>query len=161
MMEMFALDRKNVNEKHHLSNVRLDEKNFRNVKQFNNTKAGWKEWRRHFLNAVRECDVGWADMVEALEKQEDPIDRISAYNPAQDQLSTNLYNRLIAFTTGTAFQIVESVPDHNGGEAFRLLSKQLDPKTVAKNACKLEIVVLVRPRTTIPILSPKTGQNNK
>ena len=132
MMEMFALDRKNVNEKSHFANVRLDEKYFRNLKQFDNKKANWKEWRRHFLNAVRECDVGWADMVESLEKLDEPIDALLSYTPTQNQLSTNLYNRLIALTTGVAFQIVESVVDHNGGEAFRLLAHQFDPKTDAR-----------------------------
>ena len=84
------------------------------------------------MNAVRECDVDWADMVEGLEKQPDPIDHILHCTVIQNQLSTNMYNRLIAVTTGVAFQNVESVPDHSGGEAWRLLSKQFDPKTDAR-----------------------------
>ena len=120
VMEMMAHDRKSpaTNEKNHLANCKLDEKYFRTVGKFNNLKSGWKEWRRQFLNAVRECDVDWADMVETLEKLEDPIDHITAYNVTQNQLSTNLYNRLISYTSGVAFQIVESVPNHNGGEAW-------------------------------------------
>jgi len=133
LMEMMVHDRKNMSsEKNHLANCKLDEKYFRKVPTFNNTRSGWKEWRRHFLNAVRECDVDWADMVEGLEKLDEPIDNVHAYNITQNQLSTNLYNRLIDFTTGTAFQIVESVPDHNGGEAWKLLSHQFDPKTDAR-----------------------------
>ena len=57
---------------------------------------------------------------------------MSAYDPTQNQQSTNLYNRLIGFTTGMAFQIVESVSCHNGGEAWRLLNLQFDPKTDAR-----------------------------
>ena len=71
-------------------------------------------------------------MVEASEHLEEPIDHIQAYTLKQNQLSTNMYNRLIGLTTGTAFQIVESVPCHNGGEAWRLLSLQFDPKTDAR-----------------------------
>ena len=134
VMEMMVHDRKNqtTSDRNHLANCKLDEKYFRNVGKFNNTRSGWKEWRRQFLNAVRECDVDWAVMVETLEKLDDPIDHIHVYTPTQCQLSTNLYNRLISYTTGTAFQIVESVQNHNGGEAWRLLSKQFDPKTDAR-----------------------------
>ena len=130
MMELMTHDRKGP-EKKQLENCKLDEKYFRNVGKYSNMKSGWKEWRRQFLNAVRECDVDWADMVEALEKLEEPICHLNDYAPIQNQLSTNL-NRLISFTTGVAFQIVDSAPHYNGGEAWRLLSKQFDPKTDAR-----------------------------
>ena len=133
MMEMMQYRRKNgANDKSHLANVRLDEKYFRNVGGFNNLRSGGEERCRQFLNAVRECDVDFADMVEGFEKFEEPIDHIQAYTLTQNQLSTNMYNRLIGLTTGTAFQIVESVPCHNGGEAWRLRNLQVDPKTDAR-----------------------------
>ena len=137
MMEMMQHDRKTMvntttSEKSHLANCKLDEKYFRNVGKYNNLRSGWKEWRRQFPNAVRECDVDFADMVEAFEPLEEPIDHIAAFSVTQNQLSTSLYNRLISFTTGMALQIVESVPCHNGGEAWRLLSLQFDPKTDAR-----------------------------
>ena len=104
------------------------------MQKFNNLRSGWKEWRRQFLGAVRGCDVDFADFVETFDNREDPIDHISSHNPSQNQLSTNMYNRLIGFTTGTAFQIVESVPFYNGIEAWRLLNLQYDPKTDARLA---------------------------
>lgn len=131
MVDLMAHDKKQ-SDKSQLASCKMDEKYFRNVGKFSNLKSGWKEWRRHFLNAVRECDVGWADMVQGLEKRVDPIDHILDYDPTQCQLSTNMYNRLIAVTTGLALQIVESVPHHNGGEAWRLLAKQFDSKTDAR-----------------------------
>ena len=130
MMAMMQSDKKP--EKDHLANCKMDEKYFRNIAKFSNQKSAWKEWRRHFLNSVRECDVGWADLVEGLENRVDPIDHLHDYDPTQCQLSTNMYNRLIAVTTGVAFQIVDGVPHHNGGEAWRLLAKQFDPKTDAR-----------------------------
>ena len=111
MMELMAYD-KTQPETPQLANCTLDETYFRNVGKYSNLTSGWTEWRRQFLNAVRECDVDWADMVEALEKQEDPIDYLLDYTPIQNQLCTSMYNRLIAYTTGVAFQIVESVPNH-------------------------------------------------
>ena len=115
-----------------LANVRMDERNFRSVPKYNNLRSGWKEWKRRFLGAVRECDVDFADFVGASEGREDPIDHIHEFNLTQNQLSTNMYNRLLSFTTGTAFQIVESVPHFNGIEVWRLLNSQYDPKTDAR-----------------------------
>ena len=109
MMALMQHDRQS-NPKSHLSNVRLEEKYFRNVSTFNNQRSSWKEWRRQFLNAVREGDVYFADFVETFDNREEPIDHILSYNPGQHQLSTNMYNRLVAYTIGAAFQIVEGVP---------------------------------------------------
>ena len=55
-----------------------------------------------------------------------------SFNPTRSQLTVNLYHRLIAATSGTAFQIVESVGQYNGVEAWRLLNFQFDPKTDAR-----------------------------
>ena len=87
-MEMMALDKKN--NAHRMADARLGEKDFRSVDKFNNTKSGWKEWRRHFLNAVRKCDDSFADLIEGYEKHDGPLDSLHAYNPTQGQQSTNL-----------------------------------------------------------------------
>ena len=110
MMAMLQHDRPEVKaEKNHLANVKLDERNFRSVSKFNNLRSGWREWKRQFMAAVRECDVDFADFTWAFEQREEPVDHILEFNPTQAQLAVNLHNRLIAATTGTAFQIVESV----------------------------------------------------
>ena len=57
------------------------------------------------MSAVRECDVTFADFTWVLEKQEQEVD-IMSFDPTQSQLALNLHNRLIATTSGTAFQIV-------------------------------------------------------
>ena len=129
MMAMMQNDKKP--EKERLANCRLDEKYFRTVGRFDNTRSSWKEWRSHFLNAIRECDVGFTTVVEVNETSEEPID-IVPLDPTETQLATNMYNRLTACTSGLAFQIVESVTDYNGLEAWRLLAKQFDPKTDAR-----------------------------
>ena len=63
IMRMMAENKKNG--AHYLASAKLDEKYFRSIDKFNNTKSGWKEWRRHFLNAVRECDDSFADISRA------------------------------------------------------------------------------------------------
>ena len=102
MMQMMQHDRpENKTEK--LANVRLDERNFRNVPKYNNLRSGWKEWKRQFMSAARECHVDFADFVWTFESLTDPVDHIQHYSPTQNQLSTDMFNRLISLTTGTAF----------------------------------------------------------
>ena len=83
------------------------------------------------MSAVRECDTSFGDLLWGHEKLEKEID-ILDFDPTQTQLAVNLHNRLIASTTGTAFQIVENTPSYNGVEAWRLLNFQFDPKTDAR-----------------------------
>ena len=81
MMALMQHDRQN-NPKSHLSNVRLEEKHFRNVAKFNNLRSSWKEWRSQFLKTVRDGDVAFAEFVETSDNREEPIDHITNYNPA-------------------------------------------------------------------------------
>ena len=67
MMQMMRHDRPEARGDR-LANVRLDEKNFRNVPKFNNLRSSWKEWKRRLLGAIRECDVDFADFVETFER---------------------------------------------------------------------------------------------
>ena len=108
-MTMMQHDRPEIKAER-LANVRLDERNFRTVPKFNNLRSGWREWKRQFIAAVRECDVDLAEFTWAFEGREEPIDHIHEFTPTQNQLSTNMHNRLISLTTGTAFQSVESIP---------------------------------------------------
>ena len=129
MMQMWQLDRPQTKDR--LANVRLDEVNFRSVGKFNNRRDGWKEWKLHFMAAVRECDTSFADYVWGHEKLEEEVN-IMTMDPTQTQLATNLHNRLISCTTGSAFQIVENTADNNGVEAWRQLNHRFDPKTDAR-----------------------------
>ena len=83
------------------------------------------------MSAVGDCDVTFVDFTWAFEKQEQEVD-IMSFNPTQSQLAVNLHHRPITATSGTAFQIVENVGQHNGVEAWRLLNFQFDPKTDAR-----------------------------
>ena len=62
ILQMMADDKKK--NAHYMASSKLDEKYLRTISKFDNTKSGWKEWRRHFLNAVRECDDSFADLIE-------------------------------------------------------------------------------------------------
>ena len=81
ILQMMADDKKK--NAHWMASAKLDEKYFRSITKFDNTKSGWKEWRRHFLNAVRECDDSFADLIEGYEKHDGPLDSLHAYNPTQ------------------------------------------------------------------------------
>ena len=51
ILQMMADDKKK--NAHWMASAKLDEKYFRSITKFDNTKSSWKEWHRHFLNAVR------------------------------------------------------------------------------------------------------------
>ena len=76
ILQMMADDKKK--NAHYMASAKLDEKYFRSITKFDNTKSGWKEWRRHFLNAVRECDDSFADLIEGYEKHDGPLDSLHA-----------------------------------------------------------------------------------
>ena len=102
-----------------MSNVRLDERNFRRCEKFNNKPESWREWAKHFISAVRECDASFSDYMTMIEKQEQPIESISL-SPVQSQLSATLHTRLYQLTNQEAWKIVDGC-DGNGIEAWRLL----------------------------------------
>ena len=47
ILQMMADDKKK--NAHWMASAKLDEKYFRSITKFDNTKSSWKEWRRHFL----------------------------------------------------------------------------------------------------------------
>ena len=115
--------------KHWMASGKLEEKYFRSLKHFDHEASNWKEWRRHFLNSVKECDDSFVDLIESFEKSPIEVDDLTEYNPTQAQQNINLHVRLSNCTTGFAHNIVEGVKNNNGGEAWRKLNQQLDPKT--------------------------------
>ena len=57
-----------------MSNVKLDERAFRRIKELRNKKENWTEWRDQVLVAIGECDKSFADyLVNTVEKIERPI----------------------------------------------------------------------------------------
>ena len=76
ILQMMA-DEKKKNA-HWMANAKLDEKYFRSLTKFDNTRSSWTYWRRHFLNAVRDCDDAFSDLIEGLEKSPTPLDNLSS-----------------------------------------------------------------------------------
>ena len=111
----------------HLDNAKLDVRNFVRIKTFTNKHNEFREWKSQFAYAVAECDSVFASTLAGFEKAEKPIDS-KDMTPTQAQLSSVLFNRLQAVTTGTANTMVLSA-EGNGCEAWRLLNKFFDPQT--------------------------------
>ena len=68
MMKTFSADKSSGKE--HLANARLDERNFRRIKDFSNKREDWKESKMHFTSSVRECDTSFADYLWTIEKNQ-------------------------------------------------------------------------------------------
>ena len=86
---------------------KLDERDFRRLKEVSNKRDDWKEWRLHFLTSVGKCNSSFMDLLKGLERQEEPLETVDL-SPAQEKLSASLQARLIGLTTKQAFAIVES-----------------------------------------------------
>ena len=74
MMAMMQHDRPEPKSRDHFANVKLDERNFRSLSKFNNSRSGWREWKRQFMSAVRECDVDFANFTWAFAKHAEEFD---------------------------------------------------------------------------------------
>ena len=116
----------------HLANAKLDERCFRRLDKFTNKREDWREWRMHFLTAVKECDTSFAESLKVYEKSETEIEEVSL-NPTEQQLSAVLQARLISLTAKEAFSIVVA-SQGSGCEAWRQLSRRYDPQTDARFA---------------------------
>jgi hypothetical protein len=110
----------------------LRERQFRDIHPFDGNEGHWKEWSLKFKAMVKEAnpqiyeDLNWAesetdDITETCIKGER-----GEYNVAY---STMVYNRLITLLSGSALIIHQTVPDENGLEVWRLLSKRYNPTT--------------------------------
>ena len=75
MMTMMQHDRPEV-QAERLANVRLDERNFRNVPSTATSAPAGRSGGRQFMAAVRECDADFADFGWAFEGREEPVDHI-------------------------------------------------------------------------------------
>ena len=108
----------------------MDERHFRRMKEFTNKVEDWKQWRTHFLTAVRESDLKFAKTMEAAEESEKPL---TAGDMTEEQiaLSGTLYARLIGITSKQSFTMVESTQG-NGLEAWRLMAHRFNPTTYAR-----------------------------
>ena len=153
MAQMTQMVRAVVEQTHRKEHPKfLDERNFRRVDKFDAKESSWKEWRAHFVAAVKENNLRLAEWMMHAEANKDPITKEAMELADEDclQLSAALYSRLLSLTSGPAFGLVESIPDHNGLEAWRALSKRYNPMT------PLKCVQLM-----VQIVTAKINKNNE
>ena len=106
MAEMIIAEKSSGGVRSHLANAKLDDRNFERIEKFANKRDAWKEWKLHFMTCVRECDTSFGDYLWGIEKRPDEICLMSM-DPTQTQLAAALYSRLISFTSGEAFRLVQ------------------------------------------------------
>ena len=78
------------------------------------------------------------DMVEAAEANPSHEQAMVDLDEGQTEVALQLRSVLLAFTQGNAFRIVEDVRDCCGGEAFRRLLVENEPKTASRAAALME-----------------------
>jgi hypothetical protein len=127
----------------------LDERYFRRINKFDNKESTWKEWRVHFSAAVREASPELHRLLMKAEAMEEhcTLEMIAKEGPEWVNLAASLFGKLLSFTTGVAFSLVDNAPEEqNGLEAWRLLSRRFNPATAQK--CVQLITNLVTMKVT-------------
>ena len=86
----------------------MGERHFRRIKVFENKSDTWKEWRTHFLTAVRESSPITAEVLEKAASSDVPVvaeDVLKTSQTYQEALDLQyiLHARLVSTTTGVSF----------------------------------------------------------
>ena len=112
----------------------FNERQFRRVDKFDG-KSSWSDWCFTFKAAARSADKLVVEMMEWMEKQA---------NPKQEELDTHvvdigvdadgvdLFDTLVALTSGEALTIVRGTDKMNGFYAWKRLMERFNANTPAK-----------------------------
>ena len=134
----------------------FNERHFRRVDKFDG-KSSWSDWCFTFKAAARSADKLVVEMMEWMEKQA---------NPKQEELDTHvvdigvdadgvdLFDTLVALTSGEALTIVRGTDKMNGFYAWKRLMERFNPNTPAK-ALALMMEVMQPKRLSDPNKIPQ------
>ena len=94
--------------------------------------SGWADFDWSLVQYMQAVDPATADlMVEIQGKPDDILDHLSTPDPVVQQ-SKSLYALLSCLVRERPLQIVKSVPESNGFEAYRVLMKTLAPTSKSR-----------------------------
>ena len=111
----------------------LDDRKYRDMGTFTGQENSWNEFALKFKATTKEANPQIFEAMKWAELQEDEINESSLDLKFDEgkgtEMATSLYNRLIKFLSGPALTVHQSVPDENGLEVWRRLSKRYNPMT--------------------------------
>jgi len=112
----------------------FNERHFRRVDKFDG-KSGWSDWCFSFKAAARSADKAVVEMMEWIEKETDPKQEeldLQVVDNGVDAEGSELFDTLVALTSGEALTIVRGTNKMNGFFAWKRLVERFNPNTPAK-----------------------------
>ena len=134
----------------------FNERHFRRVDKFDG-KSSWSDWCFTFKAAARSADKLVVEMMEWMEKQATPKQEeldTHVVDIGVDADGVDLFDTLVALTSGEALTIVRGTENMNGFFAWKRLMERFNPNTPAK-ALALMMEVMQPKRLSDPNKIPQ------
>ena len=118
---------------------RLEGKKFARVSKFDGKENEFADYAFQMKLAMKAADKEAFELMEKCAgiKTEIQMEDLQIENSEYEQLAVEMYDIIGLSVTGEALTIVRSVPDMNGAEAWRRLTRRYSPKTPARTLVKL------------------------
>ena len=105
----------------------------------------WRQWKLRFTSWIALQSPPMYEMLDRVEAHPDSEVAMVDLDPEQTAISLQLHSLLLAYTQGNAFRIVEEVRDCCGGEAYRRLLCENEPRTTSRAAAIMECIMSYQP----------------
>ena len=112
----------------------FNERHFRRVDKFDG-KGLWSNWCFTFKAAARSADKATVEIMEWIENQTDPKKEdleLEVVDTGVEADGSDLFDTLVALTSGEALTIVRGTANMNGFYAWKRLMEKFNPNTPAK-----------------------------
>ena len=112
----------------------VDPRNIPKPPSFSGRKEDWERWKHVFLSWLGTIHDKYPGLLNWASKQKESIDHDSDDVTLEDlQLSQALYAILVGYCSEQTQQLITQVPDGNGLEVWRVLSKTNEPSNRTKS----------------------------
>ena len=116
--------------------VKMDERFFRRVQQFDGIEGKWKEWSFQFKTQVKVADPWTGKKLEEVQKMKANDEMDDVFMEEEDErvekIGAELYSVLTSLLTGEPLMLVRSVQHGDGWAAWRKVFNRYNPRTPAR-----------------------------
>ena len=132
--EMTKQQQEMEQQKKELDQLRVDPRNIPKPPMFSGKKEDWERWKHVFVSWLSTIHARYPELLSWSARQKESIDHDSEEVTLEDmQLSQALYAVLVGYCSDQTQQLISQVPDGNGLEVWRILSKTNEPSNRTKS----------------------------
>ncbi|CAE7242490.1 RE2 [Symbiodinium sp. CCMP2592] len=112
----------------------VDPRNIPRPPTFSGRKEDWERWKHIFMSWIGTIHARYPGLLNWASKQKENIDHDGEDVTLEDlQLSQALYTILVGYCSEQTQQLITQVPDGNGLEVWRMLSRTNEPSNRTKS----------------------------